>query len=218
LTLTPVKNARVAALLIAFALSVSGQSASASADTAAADYELLQNKDGGVTITAYRGSALDVIIPPEIGGLKVTVIGPRAFAGKNLTSASIPENVTTIAYCAFANNSLGSIVIPQGVVAIEYEAFSDNLLASVELPESVRSIGVRAFANNKLGSAGIPGRVTFIGKDAFAGANLTGITIGADRNIFTGQGFELSFVNYYASTGRKAGTYSKRERVWTLSE
>jgi hypothetical protein len=209
-------NALPAALLLILALPVFGQNAAAPAD--AADYELLQNKDGGVTITSYRGSALDVTIPPEIGGLKVTVIGPRAFAGKNLNSASISENVTTIAYCAFAGNRLSSVVIPQGVVAIEYEAFSDNQLVSVELPESVRSIGVRAFANNKLGGVSLPGQVTFIGKEAFAGSNLTGITIGSDRNLFTSQGFELSFINYYASTGRKAGTYSKRERVWILGE
>lgn len=201
-----------AALAFALALRAFAQ------DETAADFDVLQNKGGGVTITAYRGAAAELAIPAEIGGQKVTVIGGRAFYGKGLVSVIIPEGVTTIAFYAFAGNRLSSVVIPPGLNLIEYEAFSGNLLEFVDLPESVRSIGVRAFADNKLSGVVIPGRVSFIGKDAFAGNGFTVITIGANRNIFTSQGFELSFVNYYVSTGKKAGAYAKTDRVWSLRE
>ena len=209
----PVQKVLCVALL--FGLAAAGFCQDDGAD--ASEFELLQNKAGGVTITAYRGNAQDLTIPPEIGGQKVTVIGSRAFSGRELRSVTIPEGVTLIAFYAFADNRLESLVVPHGVVTIEYEAFSGNELISVELPETVTSIGVRAFANNRLSGIVMPGRVNFIGKDAFAGNSFTGITIGANRNIFTSQGFELSFVNYYVSTGKKAGAYAKADRVWSLS-
>jgi hypothetical protein len=209
----PAPKVLYAALLFGLGFACFGQETGADVS----EFELLQNKSGGVTITAYRGNAQDLTIPSEIGGQKITVIGSRAFFGKELRSVTIPEGVTLIAFYAFADNRLESLVIPQGVVTIEYEAFSGNELTSVELPESVTSIGVRAFANNRLNAIVMPGRVNFIGKDAFTGNSFTGITIGANRNIFTSQGFELSFVNYYASTGKKAGAYAKADRVWSLS-
>ena len=47
------------------------------------EFEIFQNKSGGVTITAYRGNETEPVIPGEIGGQRITVIGPRAFAGKS---------------------------------------------------------------------------------------------------------------------------------------
>lgn len=181
------------------------------------DFDLLQNREGGVTITAYRGSARDLSIPALIGGQTVTAIGPKACMGKGLNSVIVPSGVQTIGFCAFAGNSLVSITLSEGLKTIDYEAFADNQLASAVLPESAASIGVRAFANNKLSGIGLPGRVSYIGKDAFAGNPLADITIGANRNVFTSQGFETSFVNYYASTGKKAGTYTKNGPVWSLN-
>jgi hypothetical protein len=188
------------------------------AEAAGDEFEIFQNKSGGVTITAYRGNETEPVIPGEIGGQRVTVIGPRAFAGKGLTAVNIPEGVETIAYCAFADNRLSSLRLPATLVSIEYEAFAGNLLRFLVLPENAASVGVRAFAENPLESLTLPGKLTYIGKDAFTGNALKEITIAGRRNVFTIQGFDLSFVNYYGSTGKTAGTYSKSERVWSLGE
>jgi hypothetical protein len=194
-----------------------GQSA-AEAEADREDFEIFQNKNGGITIVSYRGSGTELVIPGEIGGKRVTVIGPRAFAGKGLNSVSVPEGVDTIAYCAFADNGLSSLRLPSTLVSIEYEAFAGNLIGILELPENAASIGVRAFAENPLESLTLPGKLTYIGKDAFKGNVLKEITIAGRRNIFTLQGFDLSFVNYYGSTGKTGGTYTKSERVWSLGK
>jgi hypothetical protein len=182
------------------------------------DFEIFQNKSGGITITSYRGNETELVIPGEIGGQRVTVIGPRAFAGKGLNSVSVPEGVDTIAYCAFADNGLFSLRLPSTLVSIEYEAFAGNLIGILDLPENAASVGVRAFAENPLESLTLPGKLTYIGKDAFKGNALKEITIAGRRNIFTLQGFDLSFVNYYGSTGKTGGTYTKSERVWSLGK
>jgi hypothetical protein len=49
--------------------------------------------DGEVTITGYKGTAKDVVIPPTINGMPVTAIGERAFIFNKLTSVTIGSNV-----------------------------------------------------------------------------------------------------------------------------
>ncbi|GHU80995.1 hypothetical protein FACS189468_2410 [Spirochaetia bacterium] len=182
------------------------------------DFTIVQNRIGTVTITGYGGTENNVIIPGEINGTTVTVIGSRVFQNKALTGVTIPGNITSIGFQAFSNNQLTAVQLPPGLTSIEYEAFADNQLTDLIIPDSVTSIGLRAFARNQLTRVAVSQGVTYIGKDAFAGSQLTSITMGANKNIFTSQGFELSFVNYYGSTGKKAGTYVKNDRVWSRQE
>jgi hypothetical protein len=72
--------------------------------------------------------------------------------------------------------------------------------------------------NKKLETIILPGRISTIGKDAFAGNPLLSVTVGANRNLFTSQGFELSLVNYYIAEGRRAGRYVKEDGVWSRKE
>lgn len=180
-------------------------------------FTLLQNRKKGITITGYKGTEKDVVIPETIGGLPVTVIGNKAFFRKELVSVIIPQSVHTIEPMAFAENYLESVEI-SGCVSIAYEAFAGNLLSRVVLSEQLASIGPRVFYNNKLSSINLPGTLTNIGKDAFAKNPLVTITAAQNRNLFTGQGFELSFVNYYIGMGRRAGVYTKDGKIWTIKE
>jgi len=181
----------------------------------AGDFILLQNRYGGITITGYAGTDKTVVIPENIGGIPVTIIGNKAFYHKDLSAVTIPETVVTIEPMAFAENQLQSVDI-SGCVSIGYEAFAGNKLGTLVLSERLSSIGPRAFINNNLSAINLPGRITNIGKDAFANNPLSSITVGANRNLFASQGFEPSFVNYYVGTGRKAGVYVKDGRVWSL--
>jgi len=178
-------------------------------------FDLLQNRAGGITIVRYKGEEKDVVIPETIGGLPVTVIGNKAFYRRDLFSVAIPETVLAIEPLAFAENNLQTVVMA-GCVSISYEAFAGNQLSSVVFSQKIASIGPRAFINNKLSSITLPGAVTNIGKDAFAGNPLASITVARNRNLFTGQGFDLSFVNYYIGMGRAAGEYIKDGQVWSL--
>lgn len=83
------------------------------------EYEILQ--DGTMSITRYIGNGTEVVIPDNIGGLKVTRIDGYAFSEcKSLTSITIPDTVTSIGYSAFSKcNNLTSITIPSSVVSIE---------------------------------------------------------------------------------------------------
>ena len=77
-----------------------------------------------VEITYYTGDAAEVVIPAEIDGLPVTVIGKLAFQSPNLISVSIPDSVTTIVDWAFYwCDNLTSIYIPDSVTSIGESAF-----------------------------------------------------------------------------------------------
>jgi hypothetical protein len=130
-----------------------------------------------VTITEYRGTVKDVVIPERIGGLPVTTIGSQAFYNNQLTSVAIPGSVTSIEYGAFYNNQLTSVAIPDSVTSIGPQAFYNNQLTSVTIPGSVTSIEDGAFYNNQLTSVTIPDSVITIGYQAFYNNQLTSVTI-----------------------------------------
>lgn len=81
-------------------------------------------KDGKVTITAYTGSAMDVVIPASIDGFAVVAIGDDAFKGAELRSVIIPSGVKEIGWFAFHSCAvLESITIPSSVTSVGYGAF-----------------------------------------------------------------------------------------------
>ena len=79
------------------------------------DYEYeIQNNEA--TITKYKGTSKDVIIPNKIENIPVTTIRKYAFYNfynNELTSIVSPETLTTIGKYAFRDNKLiTSIVLP----------------------------------------------------------------------------------------------------------
>jgi hypothetical protein len=100
-----------------------------------------------ITITGYTGTNAAVIIPDTINGLAVTSIGNYAFEGRiDVTSVTIPDNVTSIGSYAFLGTGLKSITIGNGVTNIGINAFAFcSSLTNVTVSSSVASIGGTAF-------------------------------------------------------------------------
>lgn len=110
------------------------------------------------TITGYRGSRTDVVIPAEINGVAVKRIGKGAFDGTGKSSGK-----------------LTSVVIPEGVEEIGEEAFKVNSLIGITLPSTLKTIGKGAFkyqfssTENKGLTLTIPAGVTEIAEEVFQG-------------------------------------------------
>ena len=87
-----------------------------------------------------------------------------------LTSAVIPEGITSIGTYAFYSSGLSSISLPSTLTAVMDHSFNNcDSLTSIVIPEGAASIGYRAFYScGKLASATIPDSVTTIGSGAFS--------------------------------------------------
>ena len=118
------------------------------------------------TLTAYNGSAKNIILPD---GIKV--IGEDAFFGnKQITAVAVPVGVETIEDGAFwMCLSLKNVVLPSTLRKIGENAFNSCVeLTSIMIPEGVVEIGANAFTNcKKLKDIHVPNSATDIGDDAF---------------------------------------------------
>ena len=160
---------------------------------------------GGVTITDYSGTDVNLVVPGTIGGQNVIAIGDSAFSDKStLKSILLPDSVTSVGnyafYSCFALESLSlgsglqtvgsyafskcyaltSLNVPDGVTAIGANAFDNDIaLTSVELPDNLRAVNSKLFLNcGELTGVTIPAGVTTIYSSAFSGCGkLTSVAI-----------------------------------------
>ena len=130
--------------------------------------------ESGVNLIV-NGTLVSVAPGVEISGQYtvpqgVTVVGESAVAyfRSKITSAVIPDSVTTICAFAFAGNYyMESVTIGSGVKTIGQRAFDNCALTTVTIPDSVTSIDEYAFSQCKLTEVHIGRGVTFIGSEAF---------------------------------------------------
>ena len=106
----------------------------------------LYSKNGKILIQYAIGkNATSFTIPDG-----VTSIGDYAFSGcTSLTSIEIGDNVTSIGNSAFSGcTNLANIEIPDGITSIgDYTFYFCRSLKSITIPDSVASIGDKAFYN-----------------------------------------------------------------------
>lgn len=98
-------------------------------------------------LRGYDGAGGDVVVPAEIDGFTVDVIGINVFKGDTITSLTLPETVLELRSNAVSScEKLTSVTLPQSLVVINHmNFFSCNALSEVTIPAGVRYIGDTSF-------------------------------------------------------------------------
>lgn len=175
------------------------------------NFEYRKN-DGNISIIGYDGHEEDLVIPEEINGYPVKIIGKRAFSEKNFKSVIISNSVTDIEEMAFFGRwneaqkkplgAIASVTFGKNVAAIGERAFENNSISRIVIPNSVKSIGYSAFADNPITSVSIGANVKLGSKDS-----ATGI-------LGEGTGFNTA----YGNNNNRAGVYTRpnvKSGTWT---
>ncbi|MCR5694652.1 MAG: leucine-rich repeat protein [Clostridia bacterium] len=138
-------------------------------------YTYIELKDGTLEISSYTGEYGEPVIPDEINGKTVTVVGSGAFSGRtDVTRVTLPLQLVTIKDNSFSGcESLAAITIPDSVTEIEEGAFRDAIaLATVTFgsDSSLDTIGDFAFSGcSALVSFNVPKGVKKLDGSAFFG-------------------------------------------------
>lgn len=175
----------------------------------ASDFRYDINRDG-ITITRYFGQRERIVIPSQIDGIAVTVIGEGAFEHSNwVVSVVIPDTVTAIEAGAFAGRTdLRRVTLGEGVTTIGEQAFSGcTALRDVSLPDGLVTIGESAFQGSGIRKAGIPASVQSIAVRAFADCGrLEEITVHEDNAVYKsvdGALYDIGVTRLYQYPGGK---------------
>lgn len=160
---------------------------------AQSDYETII-ENGCLTITKFIGFDEDeLVIPNNIDGVSVKVIGNGAFEGcKGVKKIIISEGITEIHGSAFKNcASLENIIFPATLQEIGYGAFKGcEQLKEINLPNSIQTISADCFSECRaLKNVLLPDSLEAIGKSAFYFAGLTEINIPASVKIIEDRAF-----------------------------
>jgi hypothetical protein len=137
------------------------------------DFKTAVNGNGSLTITGYTGRMQNLVIPEELNGRSVTVIGREAFTYSGIASLVLPPSIKTIEAQSLWYSKINSIDIPRGVTSIGSQAFSSCAnLVSVAIPPGLTAIGNFAFMDCKsLVTVTIPPGTVKVGYGAFRGCD-----------------------------------------------
>nr|WP_298573056.1 leucine-rich repeat domain-containing protein [uncultured Mogibacterium sp.] len=189
------------------------------------------------TIVGYSDRAdapKNVVIPSVINGTPVEKIGPKAFAGHQLTSVVIPSSVKEIGDEGFSGNTaLSSITLNEGLTSMGNRVFGKTSITSINIPASLTKLGEGAFyrssslttvnfaTNSQLKSIEaetfektavknitIPDSVTSIGNRAFLESSIENVTFGTNSN--------LNEINHYAFYGTPLKTVTLPQKVKSI--
>lgn len=105
--------------------------------------------NGGYEIIDYAGDGKEVLLPSGYNGRPVVGIGSGAFAGKNIESVSISENIAYIGKRAFLNcKSLDSVNFTSSLTVGDYAFANCEQFEMFVLPNQITSIGQYAFSGS----------------------------------------------------------------------
>lgn len=143
-------------------------------------------------VTAYNGTATDVVIPSYYNGIKVTGFAEATsgtngvFANKDITSVKFGQFMESVpAYTFYNCTSLQSVEFSNRVTSIGDSAFYGCGALDVSIPDTVTTIGESAFANcDSIASIVIDYNITSLGNNVFVNTeNLNLLAYPANSNI-----------------------------------
>lgn len=108
------------------------------------------NDMGGCSVTGYKGSDTDIIIPDVYGGMQVVAVANSAFAGNSaITSITLGANVKVIEAAAFVGCvNLTDANLSGALESIGSAAFFGcEKLKNISLPAGLKQVGVDSFAS-----------------------------------------------------------------------
>ena len=159
---------------------VNGKSYEVVEPTNVEDWVFTTESDGTITITKYKGSDTEVVIPNFINGVAVKRVGSTT--GTDDTAYTfgypiLPGNGDTVHRGGsedwyHENKSVTKITVSEGIEVIGAYAFSAaNALTEIKLPESLKQIYNYAFYYTKsLDNITIPNNVEKVDRDLFCEA------------------------------------------------
>ncbi len=153
------------------------------------------------TITGYKGGKppVDLVIPEEINGVPVKIIGYRAFYYTTLSGSKIqtqiktlklPDSIEVVGEWAFQGNLLGKLNIPDSITEVKERAFFGNKLTEIEFSKNLKSIGNSAFMQNQLKEIEIPSNIEEIQEGAFKTNLLTNVILHEGLKTIGANAFE----------------------------
>lgn len=126
------------------------------------DFLIEENSDGTLTIVGWSGLESELVIPEELDGKTVTVIGENAFrAVKGLTSVSVPDTVTAIDYAFVDCKDLKTVTLGKGIRTMNGAFEGCSALEGVTPREGVTEMSEAFKDCTSLKSAYIPSTVTY---------------------------------------------------------
>lgn len=120
-------------------------------------------------ITLHSDKHGCMLIPADINGKPVRVIGEEAFAGMDIKWLDLPDTVEAIEAGAFRNTNVTRMKLPENLEYIGARAFEGCGLERLQLPDRPLTIGERAFADSgELWTVLIPNAETILEDGVFA--------------------------------------------------
>lgn len=123
----------------------------------------------GATLRKAKAESGSVVLPAEVNGCPLRIVGSNSFAKSDVVSVVVPAPARTIANKAFSRcASLSEVELPASLECIDARAFEGcEALAEIAVPEGVTTIGREAFSARGIKKVILPESVRTIGKNAF---------------------------------------------------
>lgn len=176
------------------------------------------------TITSYKGSNSNVVIPNKIDGYEVKKIANHAFDesrnstnGKILKNVTISEGITTIGDFAFVNcTNLEKITLPDSLTSLGDQTFIGcSKLKEINIPSKITSFGYSGYMFQETGFTEftIPKNVKKIPSETFRICkNLKKVIVHSDDVVFDKYVFEYCSQDLvlYGNKGSTTQTYAEQ--------
>ena len=158
------------------------------------------NKVTGTIEDYDKNFGSDLVIPKEIDGIAVKIIGREAFKRKDLNSIIIPNSVTHIHASAFEDNYIRNLIIPDSVIGISSSAFFKAGIVNLKIGAGLMSISTSTFEANLIQDLVIPDNISHVYYNSFHNNPISNLKLGTGlRTIGNGSFSSLYRISKLAS-------------------